>query len=239
MKTLKLLLTIIVVGTLGFFSCDTGNEVVEPPVPIRKNVLILSDEGTETGVQGIYSSTDFDAFMGGNYWEFDGSNLANYDLVILLSGVNYAEEVSEEVQLKLIEYVNAGGTLLTTEWITYYSSLYPILYQWSPVKYDGEWGVSGESYTVMTDHTITKDLPATFTLPENWSYSKQTLNTEIGVNATTLIEGSESASALSIRKIGNGHNIHWSMAGAYGGTDIWSDEAKQILINIGDFAVGN
>ena len=43
-------------------------------------------------------------------------------------------------------------------------------------------------------------------------------------------------SALGVGDLGLGHTIHWSMAGVYDGTDIWSTETERILTNIAAFA---
>lgn len=205
----------------------------------KKQVLILEDGGSENGVYTIYSRSGFETSLGGKCWEFDGKNLSNYDLVILLTGNDYAEGMSLAAQKKLIEFVESGGTLLLTEWTTFLSKLYPVLNKWSPASYNESWDVGQELYTVLEDHPITKNLPAGFMMPKTWSYASVTLNAEAGINATSLIEGSKSNVAMSIRPLKKGHIIHWSMAGVYGGSNIWSKEVKQIFINIGDFAIGN
>ena len=205
----------------------------------KKQVLILEDGGSENGVYTIYSRSGFKTSLGGKHWEFDGKDLTNYDLVILLTGNDYAEGMSLATQKKLIEFVENGGTLLLTEWTTFLSKLYPVLNRWSPASYNGSWNVGQEQYTVLGDHPITKNLPREFLVPETWSSASVSLNNKPRQNATCLIEGSTSNVAMSIRPIDKGHIIHWSMAGVYGGDNIWSEEIKQIFINIGDFAIGN
>ncbi len=212
---------------------------------ITTRVLILEDGGTEVSVRTILTDAGYTVTMGGLYDEYTGTDFSAFDLVLLLNGIYYGDTLEAGVQQGLKDFVSAGGVLMTTEWLTYegtgvdyWDTLMDIL----PLTYNDDYcdesdGVCPETYTKRVDHPITEGLPATFLTPSDWTYSFQAVNSSsLANNIQVLFEGSTSGSALGVGDFGLGHTIHWSMAGAYGGTDIWSTETTRILTNIAAFA---
>jgi hypothetical protein len=212
---------------------------------IRTRILILDDGGTEVEVQTMLEAAGYTVTMGGLYYEYTGTDFSAYDLVILLYGYDYDYYIEIEVQQGLKDFVAAGGVLLTTEWLTYTGageSEWETLIDLLPLAYndaycdDGD-GACPETYTKLVEHPITEGLPATFLTPDDWTYSYQAVNdSSVAGNIQVLFEGSTSGSALGIGDFGQGHSIHWSMAGIYGGEDIWSTETSRVLTNIAAFA---
>ncbi len=212
---------------------------------VRTRVLILEDGGTENSVETILDNAGYTVTMGGPYDEYDGTDFSAFDLVLLLNGYYYGDTLQAGVQQGLKDFVSAGGVLMTTEWLTYegtgvdyWDTLMGIL----PLTYNDDYcdagaGVCPETYTKMVDHPITEGLPASFLTPPDWTYSFQAVNSSsLATNIKVLFEGSNSGSAIGVGDFGLGHTIHWSMAGVYGGTDIWSTETTRILTNIAAFA---
>jgi hypothetical protein len=204
-------------------------------------VLILDDDSTQVSASAILSAAGFDVTQGGHYWDYTGTNFSAYDLVILLDGYDYGNSVPDSVQQGLLDFVSAGGVLLTTEWLTYDDDLSLILPA-LPLAYDGDYCDSGagtcpETYTKVATHAITAGLPASFVTPADWTYSYTSLNaSSTSTNVKVLFTGSTSGDALAIGDRGSGHIIHWNMAGVYGGADIWDSNTQKILTNIADFA---
>jgi len=229
--------------TTDGLSLSLDDEIELDAVPT--SILILEDGATEDSIQTILTDAGYTVTMGGPYDEYTGTDFTAFDLVILLYGYDYGYDIAQNVQQGLKDFVTAGGVLMTTEWLTYegvgapeWETLIDIL----PLAYnddycdDGE-GVCPETYTKLVDHPITEGLPESFLTPPDWTYSFQAVNdSSLATNIQVLFEGSTSGSALGIGDLGLGHTIHWSMAGVYDGTDIWSTETTRILTNIADFA---
>lgn len=212
---------------------------------VGPQVLILEDDGTEDAMATILTGAGCDVTMGGLYYDYVETDFSAYDLVILLYGVDYGYGIDSDVQQGLKDFVQAGGVLLTTEWLTYqgtgetdWATLIDLL----PLAYDDDYCDNGagecvETYTKLVDHAVTEGLPATFSTPGDWVYSFQVVNaTSVASNIQVLFEGSISGAALGIGDFGTGHVLHWSMGGEYEGSDIWSTETSRILTNIADFS---
>lgn len=212
---------------------------------VGPQVLILEDDGSETAVASILTGAGCDVTMGGLYYNYDNTDFSAYDLVIVLYGVDYGYGIDPDVQQALKDFVQAGGVLLTTEWLTYEgtgNTDWDTMIDLLPLAYNDDYCDSGagecvETYTKLVDHAITEGLPATFSTPDDWVYSFQVVNsTSVASNIQVLFEGSISGAALGIGEFGTGHVLHWSMGGEYDGSDIWSTETSRILTNIADFA---
>ena len=83
------------------------------------NVLLLStgapaeDTAIQSTLQGLGHTVD----IGPQYPTFDGSNLSNYDAVLLVPNYNYTSgDMPAAGQTALLAFVNGGGGLVTGEW---------------------------------------------------------------------------------------------------------------------------
>jgi hypothetical protein len=197
-----------------------------------QSVLILEDDGTEDSVYAILTANGINSTLGGNYWEYTGAGIDQYDLVIFLCGVYYGEYMDSSVQQIICDYVFNGGKLLTTEWIAYEYDLYPLIYEILPIVYNDDWGYDEETYHKNINHPVTVNLPDSFVVPLDWSYSWTLRDTTPAKQAVTIYTGSSSGDAVVLGKHGTGEIIHWNMAGQYDGDDIWSPEVKTLLKNI-------
>ena len=119
--------------------CSEENNPAEP-VGIKNSdikVLILKDGGTEDTVYSVLFKAGFDVTVGEFFYNFDGRFIDGYNLVIFLNGVNYNNDISDSVQQRLKNYVRDGGTLLTTEWMTFSTNYYQILREILPSMFNG------------------------------------------------------------------------------------------------------
>ncbi|TVQ74544.1 MAG: T9SS C-terminal target domain-containing protein [Balneolaceae bacterium] len=202
-----------------------------------QDIYILHDSGTQDSIAVIITDAGLNVEVGGPYWEFTNQDISEYSMVILLNGVAWTSAVPQAGQDNLRQYILNGGMMLSTEWISWSGSTNQTLNSIIPITYGGSWSTGSETYTVMAEHPITDDLPETFVVPSGWSFSVTNRKHDPTLNAITLIHGSRSRDALVIGDFGNGSIVHWNMGGHYAGKDIWSDEVRQILINIAQFIV--
>jgi len=220
--------------------CSEENNPAEPEGIKNSDikVLILKDGGTEDTVYSVLFKAGFDVTVGEFFYNFDGRFIDGYNLVIFLNGVNYNNDISDSVQQRLKNYVRDGGTLLTTEWMTFSTYYYQTLREILPSMFNGAYDYGTETYTKEVNHPITEGLPASFNISnEDWSYSFTALyNNSLSGNLTVLFSGDKSGAALTIGTFNLGKSIHWNMAGAYNSNTIWTSEVKRILINIAKYS---
>lgn len=131
---------------------------------------------------------------------FDGSvSLSGFDAVIMNHSANWggsSQQVPTAGQQQLVDFVNNGGGLITTEWIIYnyftsgqnaYATLYPIL----PAQYGQNWN-SGTQTTftaVSADPIMNAGLPGAFlTSIDNFAGTETKLIAKPG--ATVFFESS-------------------------------------------------
>ena len=202
-----------------------------------QSVLILEDNRTEDSVLTILTNAGINVVLGGNYWEYSGEEINQYEVVIFLNGYTWGETVEESVQQKIRNYVFDGGNLLTTEWLTYHYSSYPTINEILPALYNYDYGYEEETYYKMIDHPISKSLPDSFIVPVDWSYSHTIRDTAASKNTLTIFTGSFSGDAVVLGHYGSGKIVHWNMAGQYSNDDIWTEPIKVLLINIIQYLV--
>jgi hypothetical protein len=89
------------------------------------DVYLLSslDSATDTAAAAALTSRGHTVTIGVDFTSFDGSvNLAGFETVYLQCNNNWtALAMPAAGQQQLIDWVNAGGRLVTSEWVTYYS----------------------------------------------------------------------------------------------------------------------
>lgn len=210
---------------------------VSSVTPLDVKILVLEDDGSQDTLYAILSYPGFVVTQGGPYYDYTGTDFSAYDLVIFLNGIEYLEVMEDSIQQALMDYVTAGGVLLTTEWLLE-EGYHIILESFLPVAHDASFEYESETYTKMVDHPITANIPNTFVTNSDWCLSYMTAHpSPLSSNIQVLFEGSTSGPALVIGDLGSGHTIHWAMGLEYIGEDIWSAEVRQIFLNIAFFSV--
>ncbi len=234
MRRLPLLAAALAVSLLFIHGCKKDSTA---PDTWHAKIAILDDDSTGTMLGAILTTAGHDVTNLGSYYDYAGADLGGYDLVFMLSGYEYGWDLADSVQQALLDYVSGGGTLVTTEWITYSGNL-DLLDPALPLAYDGGYCDTGggdciDTLTVDVRNTITEGLPATFATPPDYTYSYCKVNaasTSSGIQV--LLTGQDSGPALAVGAYGSGHILHWNMAGAYEGPDIWDANTSRILTNL-------
>ncbi|MFC1512217.1 hypothetical protein ACFL5H_03370 [Candidatus Latescibacterota bacterium] len=233
----KILFIIIYVSTLTIINCDSSTDPGKQSDSTQKEILILEDNGTQETIATILSNAGYNVKLGGPYWMYTGDDINDYQLVILLNGVEWNFEMPDSVQQRIRDYVESGGALFSIEWITWSGATNQIINDMLPVYYGGSWSASSEMYKKVINHPISTALPDSFYVPNDWSYSITKLDTLASKEAKIVFEGSKSGAAVATGRFGEGTTIHWNMGGHYNGTGIWSTEVTQLLKNIADFGI--
>jgi hypothetical protein len=85
------------------------------------DVLLLGDGEADAQVALALESAGHDVTVAGPYWEWDGFTPSAFDhqVVVLLSGENYSEELDPVVPAVLDLFLTSGCGLVTTEWTAY------------------------------------------------------------------------------------------------------------------------
>lgn len=213
----------------------------EPEDPSPEPVLVLGDDLTQDSVVTILTAAGVDTRLGPNYWEWDGSGLDDVSAVILLTAWEYSETMPDSVQETLLDFVDAGGGLVTTEWLLWGSTggWYDLIAAAAPATYGGDYEYEPETYTVgAAAHPIAQGLPSSFSVPDGWSYSITEADPAPAKQAVVVVEGSLSGDAVVAGRLGQGRSVHWNMAGQYSGAGIWSSEVRTLLVNVVEWVSG-
>ena len=231
MKQVVLLFAVLIL----FWHCENANESDDPDIKRDKEILILEDDGTQDSIAQILSDFGFKVELGGPYWEYTGENIERYRVIIFLNGVEWVQVMSDTVQTKIREFVQNGGTLFSTEWISWSGATNQILNDILPVIYGGSWDIGSEMYYMDKSHPITAGLPDSFQVSSDWSFSETHLRATMDNQAETIITGSRSNAAVAVGVYEKGIVIHWNMGGHYSGDEIWSSNVRMLLANIVQF----
>jgi hypothetical protein len=170
------------------------------------NIYMVSstDPTTDTAVMDSLVARGHTVTIGVDFTQFDGSvNLAGFQTVYLQNNFNWtAGTMPLAGQEQLISWVNAGGRLVTGEWVIYYSSpnaRFGTLAQVLPGAQTFLYGtVPGTTYTMVTpDAAINAGLPASFSFPLT-SYTGTETYAVAKAGATTYYTTSNSTTAAGL-----------------------------------------
>jgi trehalose utilization protein len=217
---------------LPLFYWGCAEDKTTEPEQTQGDVIILEDSGTQDSVYAILKKAGINVTLGGPYWEYSGQNISHYKVLIFLNGVEWVAVMPDTTQQRIRQFVQNGGKLFSMEWISWSGATNQIINDMLPVTYGGFWNNGSETYYKIVDHPISNGLPNNFTLPGDWSYSATVVDTAAAKQALMVFEGSLSGAAVVTGIFGSGRLMHWNVGGHYNGNNIWSAEAKQILINI-------
>jgi len=144
------------------------------------NVYVFStgNAAIDSAYSAALAARGHAATIGVQWNAFDGSvNLAGFNAVFMNMSANWSSssgQVSLAGQQQLVNFVNAGGGLITTEWIIYnngqsggasYATLMPIL----PATYGSNWNSASQTTfsQVTPDPIMNADLPSSFLINNN------------------------------------------------------------------------
>ncbi len=170
------------------------------------NIYLLSstDSATDAAAVAALTSRGHTVTVGVDYTLFDGTvNLAGFQTVYLQSNFNWvAGSMPAAGQQQLINWVNAGGRLVTSEWVVYYTyvggkfeMLGPTLPAASSINYGTS--LSATYSSVTPNAVINAGLPSSFAFPLT-SYAGTETFTAAQPGATTYYSTSNSPTGAGL-----------------------------------------
>lgn len=200
----------------GEDSVSQRAEITLPPSP---EVLVIWDVETlgtpllvsalETaGLNVTLSDTDENGFDGSN------PSLADYDAVVHLNGTTYGGSMPVAGQEALVDFVNAGGGYLHTEWNAYevqYTSGSDTMASIQALARSSGNEAYGHSYTVTTTHPVVANVPSTFTTTGYCGGNVGTATNGATAIATETVFGD----AVAVNEVGAGRVVGFAHAANY------------------------
>lgn len=193
-------------------------------------VLILSsgDSAIDTAAQNVFTSAGHTVSVGPQYTAFTGTELAGAQAVLFLANANWnAGDMPAAGQSALVNFVNAGGGLVTGEWVNWkigsggLTTLGPIM----PVTVSTQWsGGSAITYTeAVADAVLGAGLPISFTFPgDNFAGVESFFTAKPGAVAYYTTSGGAGGAGVVAWAQGNGRVLQLSTTigpGQLGTTD--------------------
>lgn len=131
-------------------------------------VMSSGNESHDTTVMASLAAAGHSSVIGVEYWEFDGTvPLTGYDAVFFQSNYNWTSgNMPEAGQQQLVDFVNAGGGMVTSEWTLWltavgnFQTLKSIMPSTETSSYNGD--TLHNFQQVDPDPTINSGLPANF-----------------------------------------------------------------------------
>lgn len=184
---------------------------IRRPAVTLGSVLIIGDGSSEFDIQPVLSAAGYATTIRTVDSLYDGTNppASAFNAVILVNGPNYLTDMPLAGQDSLLAYVNRGGGLLYTEWISYqvqygrYADFAPLIL--SP-RSGGDYDV--DTLTVLQSHPITAGLPSSFSLTYACSF-------DTSLKGSVLIHGTLSGNAVTVDTMGLGRVVQYAVAPNY------------------------
>jgi fibronectin type 3 domain-containing protein len=197
-------------------------------------VLILRDYYSEDYLRPILEAAGMNVTISDDVassWNGTNPSAKDFD-VIIFSGNDYYNNMSTEAQNSIVAFVNNGGGLLTSEWITYGRNYYnnfsemDSLLLYEPSQWNYNYG--DQTFTKIGNHPITMDLPATFYV--NYYHSGNIGGIKDG--ATSILSGNWLPNAVAVKQYGKGRIVQFAIDG-YSFVDMCQTDSaiKKLFIN--------
>ncbi len=179
----------------------------------RGRALVIGDGDTEHDVVQLLIESGLESVEVVDDSDFEGGDpaLDDFELVVLLDGVNSGDDMPASGQTALVDFVQNGGGLILFEWITYeisrgrYLTLEPLT---RLVRDGAQSGVF--QYSKISKHPVT--------LGVNHHFSVETGSNVGGASGgMTLVSSGETGPAVVVSEIGDGRVVQFASAGNWGG----------------------
>ncbi len=199
---------------VGVLACAAGGAGAE-------NVYLMSSlhGPTDTAAMAALTSRGHTVTLGLDYANFSGSvSLAGFDTVYLQANSNWTSGVMPLAgQQQLVDWVNAGGRLVVSEWVGYYTYIpggyFLTLAQVIPVESSFNYGfeVTATYSQITPDPALNAGVPTNFTFPLV-SYDGTELWTGIKAGATMYYDTAiqPGSPGLAGWTVGSGRVLHFT-----------------------------
>ncbi len=204
------------------------------------NIYMLSslDPATDAAATLALTSRGHTVTLGVDYPLFDGTiNLNGFDTVYLQSNSNWiGGTMPEPGQLQIVNWVNAGGRLVTSEWVIYYSYIGGKFGTLGPI-FPAEQTTSYGSAPLATFSTVTPDpvvnagLPASFEVPLYSSAGTETFAVAKS-SATTYYNTSSSPGVGALLGWAVGSGSVFSFTSTCGPTQVENATFGRLFANV-------
>lgn len=135
------------------------------------NVYVFgtSNAAVDQAYFNALSTRGHNVTIGVQGYQFDGTiDLTDVDVVLMTYGPNWGSGgvVPTAGQQQLVDWVTLGDGLISTEWVAYANTSFPIVYPILPVTYSGYWNsVTTTTFTNIDPNPIMiQNLPSQFTV---------------------------------------------------------------------------
>ena len=209
------------------------------------NVLVLSsgDPATDNAVIATLTSRGHTCTLGPQYYNFTGQGLTGYDTVYLQANNNWwAGWLSNAAAQSLMTWVNAGGRLVTSEWVTYYSgtvddAFYSIRSYLPLVRTTNYGNATSTTYDrAILNGPLNAGLPDSFTFPlVNYASGGTEIHTVARANANTWYTSRGSAGAAGLVGWLKGYGFVYSFSTTCGPAQLADPNFGRFFSNVMGF----
>jgi hypothetical protein len=204
----------------------------------KNRVLVL--DGAPSGSTEVIDAliaNGYDVTIGGVPSTYTGSpDPILFDLIMLLIGDDYTDDMPNPGQTAIESFVNNGGPLIMTEWVGYHvqNGRYAIIAPMIAMSRSG--GNNGvETCTIAMSHPVTDGVPSPFTtVPHSFGVMNARAST------TILVDGNMANDELGFRPYGSGMVVHFATVGKDSFFNAWTDpDLLQLMLNSADWLTNN
>lgn len=178
----------------------------------KDRVLVIGDGGSENDLISILREAGYDAVVVPNGASYTGTPHPNqFAAVVLLNGVNSGEDMPQEGQRTLLDYVQAGGGMLVFEWIEAEMSngRYALFAPLCPLeRTNSQVGIF--DYEHAGNHPILAGVAPQFSLATGSNIGQ-------AVAGEVLVTSPQAGDVVVYRPIGPGGVVQFASAGSWGG----------------------
>lgn len=217
-----------------------------PASAVSVYVTSSGNAGADANLTTALQSFGHAVTVGASYLDLDGSQpIGNFDVVYLQVNYNWGSGSGQSPlagQTALVNYVNGGGGLVTTEWLlwrigtnpgSFFTALSPILPVAPTPSFDSLGLVTFAQ--VMADPVVNAGLPASFSTPlADIGGTRTHGNARAG--ATTYYSMNDGYAALAGWDRGSGRVLSFTTTN--GAAQVGDPEFRRLLSNTLDFAAG-
>jgi hypothetical protein len=212
--------------------------VAAPAVGANVYLLSSADAPTDSAAVAALTSRGHTVTLGVAYTAFDGSvSLAGFQTVYLQANSNWTAGLMPAAgQQQLIAFVNAGGRLVTSEWVVYYTYAggnFETLGSIIPAAQTFSYGsLASDTYTVVTpDAAINAGLPSNFAFPLT-SYTGTETFASAKAGATTYYSMANSATGVGLAGWSVGAGSVYSFTSTCGPDQVGDANFGRLFANV-------